>query len=181
MLQHYQDCLQTTKDVVAAHKSGPVTAKGEGQRQPTIIHAILHSDLPAAEKTVARINDEVGTVTGAAFETAAQSIRTILYHLYSDRDMLRRLRAELASARKESGGNDDDDGQIHLATLEQLPYLTGIIREGLRLSPGLATRLARVAPDRDLTYGQWSIPAGTPVGMTGMEMTPSVFFFLLLC
>lgn len=130
---------------------------------PTIIHAILDSDnLPESEKTVVRINDEVGTITGAAFETAAQSIRTILYHLYSDPKMLHRLRAELAAAKK------DKDGSIPVATLEQLPYLTGIIREGLRLSPGLATRLARVAPDRDLTYGQWSIPAGTPVGMTGM-------------
>lgn len=131
--------------------------------QPTIIHAILGSDnLPDYEKTVTRINDEVGTITGAAFETAAQSIRTILYHLYSDPNMLHRLRAELA------GTNKDKDASIPVATLEQLPYLNGVIREGLRLSPGLATRLARVAPDRDLTYDQWSIPAGTPVGMTGM-------------
>lgn len=133
---------------------------------PTIIHAILDSDLPAPEKTVIRINDEVGTITGAAFETAAQSIRTILYHIYSDPNILHRLRAELADAKR---GND---GSISVATLEQLPYLTGIVREGLRLSPGLATRLARVAPDRDLTYGQWSIPAGTPVGMTGMSYSP---------
>lgn len=38
---------------------------------------------------MARINDEVGTITGAAFETAAQSIRTVLYHLYSDHEMLK--------------------------------------------------------------------------------------------
>lgn len=108
-----------------------------------------------------RINDEVGTVTGAAFETAAQSIRTILYHLYSDPELLGRLRAELANAHRE------EDGEYSVAVLEQLPFLTGVIREGLRLSPGLATRLARVAPDRDLFYGQWRIPSGTPVGMTG--------------
>lgn len=129
---------------------------------PTIIHAILNSDLPAPEKTVLRINDEVGTITGAAFETAAQSIRTVLYHLYSNPNMLQRLRDELAGAKKAN------DGSIPVAILEQLPYLTSIIREGLRLSPGLATRLARVAPDRDLAYGQWRIPVGTPVGMTGM-------------
>lgn len=128
----------------------------------TIIHAILHSNLPSSEKTVERINDEVGTITGAAFETAAQSIRTVLYHLYSDPEMLTRLRAELANAHR------DEDGDLSVAVLEQLPFLNGVIREGLRLSPGLATRLARVAPDRDLVYEQWTIPAGTPVGMTGM-------------
>lgn len=96
-------------------------------------------------ETVARINDEVGTITGAAFETAAQSIRTVLYHLYSDPEMLRRLRAEVAGTRKVG------ESHINVSVLEQLPYLTGIIREGLRLSPGLATRLARVAPDLDLS------------------------------
>lgn len=113
-----------------------------------------------------RINDEVGTITGAAFETAAQSIRTVLYHLYSDPAPLARLRAELAGAQRV------EDGGHSVAALERLPFLTGVIREGLRLSPGLATRLARVAPDRDLFYGQWRIPAGTPVGMTGTWEPP---------
>lgn len=111
---------------------------------------------------MARINNEVGTITGAAFETAAQSIRTILYYLYSNPETLSRLRFELTNVKR------GEDGRISIAALEQLPYLTGVIREGLRLSPGLATRLARVAPDRDLLYNQWTIPSGTPVGMTGM-------------
>ncbi|KUI65705.1 Trichodiene oxygenase [Cytospora mali] len=99
-------------------------------------------------KTVARINNEVGTITGAAFETAAQPIRTILYHLYSDREMLRNLRAELANAHR------GEDGEFSIAVLEKLLFLDGVIREELRLSPGLATRLARVASDRDLYYDQ---------------------------
>lgn len=47
--------------------------------------------------------------------------------------------------------------------------------EGLRLSPGIATRAARVA-DKDLFLGggsgggDWRIPAGTPVGMTMILM-----------
>lgn len=80
--------------------------------------------------------------------------------------MLDRLRSELDQVVKEHG----NDGNLPLSTLEQLPFLTGVVREGLRLSPGLATRLARVAPDRDLFYYQWRIPAGTPVGMTVLLM-----------
>lgn len=107
---------------------------------------------------MARINDEVGTIPGAAFETVAQPIRTVLYHLYSEPEMLRRLRTELANVQSQN------DGHISVAVLEQLPYLTGVVREGLRLSPGLATRLARVAPDHDLAYAKWTIPAGTRLG-----------------
>ncbi|GAW17294.1 hypothetical protein ANO14919_067490 [Xylariales sp. No.14919] len=38
--------------------------------------------------------------------------------------------------------------------------------ESLRMSPALGTRMARIAPGRDLFYQHWRIPAGTPVGMT---------------
>ncbi|KAI1493517.1 cytochrome P450 [Biscogniauxia mediterranea] len=51
-------------------------------------------------------------------------------------------------------------------TLEQPPYLTAVITEGPRLSPGVATRSARNAPDRELAYKERLIPRGTPVGMT---------------
>lgn len=139
---------------------------GEGAPTKTIVHAILELNLASAEKTVERINDEVGTITGAAFETAAQSIRTILYYLYSDPATLARLRNELSQAAEKYGSGE----KIPLPVLEQLPFLTGCVCEGLRLSPGLATRLARVTPDRDLFYGQQRILAGTPVGMTVLLM-----------
>lgn len=38
--------------------------------------------------------------------------------------------------------------------------------EGLRLAPGIASRTARIAPDRELVYDGWTIPVGTPVGST---------------
>lgn len=132
----------------------------------TIVHEILDSDLPQAEKTVERVSDETSTVAGAAFETAAQTTRVILYYLYSSPDLLSRLRSELDQATKKHG----NELHLPLSTLEQLPLLTGVIREGLRLSPGVGTRLARVAPDRDLFYEQWRIPARTPVGMTALLM-----------
>ncbi|RYP27099.1 hypothetical protein DL767_007796 [Monosporascus sp. MG133] len=68
---------------------------------------------------------------------------------------------------KSFGNLDADDFR---AELEKLPYLTAVLSEGLRFSPALATRMARVAPDRDLVYGKQRIPAGTPVGMTALLM-----------
>ncbi|KAI4865862.1 cytochrome P450 [Hypoxylon rubiginosum] len=85
-----------------------------------------------------------------------------LYHIYSSFEVLRRLRTELAAAaRQKSAGSD-----LCLSELEQLPYLTAVLIEGLRLSPAIATRDARAAPDRDLHYEGWRIPVGTQVGMT---------------
>ncbi len=59
---------------------------------------------------------------------------------------------------------------FELRKLEQLPYMTSVLMEGLRLSPAIGTRMARIASDRDLVYGEWIIPAGTPVGMITVRM-----------
>jgi cytochrome P450 len=103
-------------------------------------------------------------VSGAGFETSASVLRLILFHVFTNRDILLQLRNELVSAKTASHET------LELVKLEQLPYLTSILMEGLRLSPGIATRLQRIAPDKELVYKQWRIPAGTPVGMTNMWM-----------
>ncbi|CAG9982715.1 unnamed protein product [Clonostachys byssicola] len=127
----------------------------------TIIHEIIHSKLPASEKQFPRIFNDAATVAGAAFESTASVLRVILFNLYTDSSMLQRLRAELADASANSA-------ELDLKTLEQLPYLTSVVMEGLRLSPAIATRMARVAPERDLFYENQRIPAGTAVGMTSI-------------
>lgn len=147
--------MRITQEIVTAKSSS-----SDRDSTHTLVHDILASNLPPAEKTVIRINEEVATVTGAAFETSAQSLRLILYYVYSDPDILQRLRAELSGI---------EDGAL-LSQLEKLPYLTAVLMEGLRLAPGLATRMARIAPDRELVYEDWVIPAGTPVGMTTILM-----------
>jgi cytochrome P450 len=128
-----------------------------------MVHAIIQSDLPAVEKTFDRIFEEIATVTGAGFETTANTLRLILYHVYTDDEILRRLRKEIAFIPTEPSE------PIALKKLEQLPYLTAILMEGMRLSPAVASRGARIT-DKDLFYDDWRIPAGTPVGMTTLLM-----------
>jgi len=154
--------MQTTRNIMS---SKPAQLDAE-DAPPTLVHSILQSSLPPSEKSFDRINDEVSTVLGAALETTAQTLRVVLYYIYSDPSMLHRLRAEVVNAAK-----DAEVGKgVPLKVLEQLPFLTAVLMEGLRLSPGLATRLARIAPDRELVYDRWTIPAGTPVGMTMLLM-----------
>ncbi|KAK4209717.1 putative cytochrome P450 E-class, group I [Rhypophila decipiens] len=138
----------------------------DGQRR-TIVHEIFDSDLLEEDKSVARVFADVATVTGAGFETTASVLRLIVYHVFSNPAILGRLRDELAHA---TSGSDDGSSTLPLQTLEQLPYLTAVLMEGMRLSPALATRLQRIAPDRELIYDRYRIPAGTPVGMTTLLM-----------
>ncbi|RYP45943.1 hypothetical protein DL769_011423 [Monosporascus sp. CRB-8-3] len=160
------DMAKTTE----ALRSGSTGGKMNQNSPPTVVGAIMDSDLPPAEKTAERLSDEVITVAGAAFETTAYTLSVTLYNVYCNPQILQRLRAELLSA----GLNKRE---TNLAELERLPYLTAVLLEGLRFSPALATRMARVAPDRDLLYGKQRIPAGTPVGMTAllMHLDPEVY------
>ncbi|KAH7309892.1 cytochrome P450 [Stachybotrys elegans] len=132
----------------------------------TIVHQIAESSLPPEEKVFKRVFADVATVTGASFETTASVLRLIVYHVWSNPLILGQLRAELAQAASES----NSEQSLELRTLEQLPYLTAVLTEGMRMSPGLGTRLQRIAPGRELVYGKWRIPRGTPIGMTALQM-----------
>ncbi|KAI0914391.1 cytochrome P450 [Ustulina deusta] len=153
--RYLQQTEQDTRELMAtAQGSSP-----DDKTNRTLVHEIIHSSLPPADKTFERTLEEVATVTGAGYETTANTLRLILYHVYANKDILRNLRRELAPV------NTTELGASPLNELEKLPYLTGVLMEGLRLSPGISSRAARVT-DKDLVYKDWRIPAGTPVGMT---------------
>lgn len=148
----YQDQYQDTEKQVKQASSSTIEQKTASER--TIINEILESKLSASDKSAQRIYEDVSTICNAAFETTANVLRLVLFHVYNNPSILQRLRTELESVKKGD-----------LKTLEQLPYLTAVLKEGLRLGGGTSTRLQRVSP-KDLFYGEWTIPAGHPVGMT---------------
>ncbi|KAI1205170.1 cytochrome P450 [Annulohypoxylon truncatum] len=141
--------MNDTKNLMKA----AVSPDDDGPR--TLVHEIMQSKLPPPEKSFERVFDDMSTTTGAGFETTAAVIRIATFHIYNNSKILQKLRAELTAA-----------PDRELKTLEQLPYLTAIIMEAMRLAPAIATRSARIAQDKDLVYADWRIPAGTPVGMT---------------
>jgi cytochrome P450 len=128
-----------------------------------MVHSIVDSNLPQSDKTLDRVFEEVATVTGAGFETTANVLRLILYHVCTNQEIIGLLREELVQLQSDSSSS------IELKTLEQQPYLTAIVMEGMRMSPGVASRAARIT-DKDIVYDHWRIPAGTPVGMTSLLM-----------
>ncbi|KAI0143700.1 cytochrome P450 [Xylariaceae sp. FL1272] len=168
-----RDMENTAKEIHSSWLQTKGHPSSSDQVKATVIDTILDSDLPPEEKTPERLKDEVITVADAAFETTAYSMCKTLYHIYTDNSILKRLRAELHS----HGITGAETATTILADLERCEFLTAVLTEGLRLSPAIATRSARVAIDRDLMYGDWNISAGTPVGMTTLLMhtNPDVY------
>ena len=117
-------------------------------------------ELPAWEKSRPRLVAEAQSLVGAGTLTSGHTLAITSYHILDNPPMLKRLLVEL------EGAMPDPTKCVGWQALEQLPYLSAIINEGLRLSYGVLHRLSRVHPDRSLEFGEWTIPPGTPVGMT---------------
>lgn len=141
----------------------------EALSHPTIFHEILDSKLPESDKSHARLSDEAQVLMMAGTLTTAWVLEVSSFHLIRSPALLRRLKAELHAA------IPDADAAVALADVEPLPFLNAVIKETLRLTYGVAGRLARVADEElrlhDAATGRtWTIPAGTPVGMSNAQL-----------
>ncbi|MCJ1384873.1 hypothetical protein MMC17_007991 [Xylographa soralifera] len=138
---------------------------------PTIFHELFNSDVPAAERSAQRLVDEGITLLGAGTVTTAHVLSTTVYHIVANPSILQKLQAELYNLMP------DRNSKPKLVQVERLPYLTAIVKEGLRITGGIIHRSQRVAPDRSLQYQNWTIPPGTVVSMSGYmnHINPAIF------
>ncbi|KIW82858.1 hypothetical protein Z517_02101 [Fonsecaea pedrosoi CBS 271.37] len=144
-------------------KSDPETMRAirtEKRRKDTIFAQILSSDLPEEELSDERLVDEGVLIATAGSETTAWAVTITTYHVMKNPDVLAKMRAELAGVEVPPG-----DPVAPWTSLEKLPYLTAVIKEGVRMAGGMLSRLPRIY-DRPIQYKEWTIPAGTPVAMT---------------
>ncbi|KAI1620452.1 putative cytochrome P450 [Exophiala viscosa] len=156
-LMAWQQLIRAQVDGIIANNR---TSGGEKKATGTIFQALLDSDLPDQEKSADRLQDEGQTLVGAGSETTAKSLSVITFYLLDDKQKLAKLRAELKTVMP------TPTSDVSLTALEQLPYLTAVINEGIRLMYGVTTRLPRVSPTEPLRYKDWVIPAGTPVAQS---------------
>jgi len=153
VIRHHRN---TRKHVSAILRHDPATEKNTN----TIFHELRDSDLPPSEKTMPRLADEGNILIGAGSETTAQVLAVLSFHLLDNPSILAKLREEL------DGVMPTVTTEVKWTQLEQLPYLTAILKEGLRISSPVLTRLPRISPNETLQYGTWTIPAGIPVSMS---------------
>ncbi|KAJ6151045.1 hypothetical protein N7470_007639 [Penicillium chermesinum] len=110
--------------------------------------------VPSSEKELSRLQDDAIFLMMAATDAPAQVLAITLFHILNNPAVYARLKEELFSAL---------DNAREVPTFEQLeniPYLNAVVREGLRLSSVVTTRLPRSAPDEVLQFQEWQIPPG---------------------
>ncbi|KAI1869857.1 hypothetical protein JX265_003309 [Neoarthrinium moseri] len=158
--------IEKIKDEISKEKD-----HDEFHEKTSIFHHILRSDLPESEKDPARLKREAFALLAAGTITTAGTLTTITYFILANPEIEKRLRVELKRV------TDCYPNQVPRWTdLEKIPYLTGCIKEGLRIARFMR-RNPRISPDTDLKYKQWTIPKNTPVGMSicHMHMDPEVY------
>lgn len=72
----------------------------------SMVYTIMHSDLPPSDKTFEHVFEEVAIATGAAFETTANVLRLVLFHVYSNDEILRRLREDIGAIAVDVDNNE---------------------------------------------------------------------------
>ncbi|KAJ5100196.1 cytochrome P450 [Penicillium angulare] len=130
----------------------------------TIFVEILNANLPAAEKSFARLKDEGIGIVGAAIETTKLANMVIIFHILHNPQILSCLQTELEEV------IPDPESPPPLSALEKAPYLAACIQEGLRLAYGTTARSQRISRHRPLQYKNWIIPQNAMVGMDAYHM-----------
>ncbi|RAL66792.1 hypothetical protein DID88_007575 [Monilinia fructigena] len=128
----------------------------KGEKRSIFYELRDNPSLPPAEKNALRLEHEATLLVMAGTESTAKSIAIAHFHLLNNPQCMAKLRAELDTVPESASWSQ----------LEQLPYLSGCIAEGNRLSFGVTARVCRIAPDETLQYKQYAIPPGTPVSQT---------------
>ncbi|KAE8415948.1 putative benzoate 4-monooxygenase cytochrome P450 [Aspergillus pseudocaelatus] len=148
------------RQVEAIRHDEDTAYKKAGHR--TVFHELLDSKLPPAELQRNRRRDEAFSLVTAGSGTTAYVLRGTAYHIAANPSVRQRLHDELVAT------IPDPQQFPTLTTLEQLPYLTAVIQEGLRLCDSVTHRISRQFPDQPLQCRGIFIPANTTVGMTAM-------------
>ncbi|TQV90374.1 cytochrome P450 [Cordyceps javanica] len=120
---------------------------------------------PAATKDYkvpakAEVSDELTMLLTAGSDTSSTAIISAIYYIQRHKNVLSELRSEL----REAFPSLQDE--ISYETVKELPYLTAVIKEVLRLSHPLPGRLPRIIPSSGYSLYGNELPRGTSIHMS---------------
>ncbi|KAG8415885.1 hypothetical protein J3459_013946 [Metarhizium acridum] len=146
-----QQCAQWVAEVRERHQNG-VYRDESGQQ--TVFDAILEAE---PQRTTKGLVDEAFSLVIGGTETTVTTITYGVWCILKSPEVQKKLLDELDKV------ETNNDGLMEYQNLVNLPYLTAIIQETLRISspaPGILTRLV---PAGGTTYSKYFLPAGTSV------------------
>ncbi|KAG9187033.1 hypothetical protein G6011_10141 [Alternaria panax] len=151
---------------ISDRQSRPVDHNSLGSKD------FLSRFMDAKKKDQAFISDErvlALTVANvfAGSDTTAITLRAIFYYLLRNPESMKKLLVEI-------GGSKD---LISWEESRNLPYLTAVIKEALRIHPAAGLPLERVVPSGGTSLCSTFIPSGTIIGCSAwvIHMNKSVF------
>ncbi|KAI9147447.1 Cytochrome P478 monooxygenase [Paramyrothecium foliicola] len=175
LYKHWLETLQVVRDAVKEVRK-EVSSDIKPTRR-TVFHELIDigSSRSSSDKLQDSLSDEVVfadalQLTGAAAETAGATIERGVYEVLSNAGVYKKLTQELRDAFPSLEA-------MNMAALEKLPYLGGVVREALRLHPGIPGRLPRVVPLGGLALNQTTLPPGTVVSMSAYTIHQNATVF----
>lgn len=149
----------------------------ESMTRRSMVHSMRDANhLPASERDPERIVDELSLILSAGSEPTARTLSVASYYLLTNPDTLSTLRKEILAIIPAGASLDD----VPYATLENLPYLSAVVNEGIRITHGVVSRLPRLIPqssNEKLVYKGRTIPKGVAFSMSSYYVTtdPNIF------
>lgn len=115
--------------------------------------------------SVSEVRAQCKDLIFAGTDSTGMNLATILFHLVRNPQCYSSLRQEILTA----DPSFDD--------LQSLPWLRGVVKEGLRLSMANPSRLPRVVPQQGWTFKETFFPPGTVISCTpySLHLNPTVF------
>ncbi|KAF9885046.1 hypothetical protein FE257_000777 [Aspergillus nanangensis] len=167
----YALALMNQKKAIQQHTTDMLDGNMAKSERESIIGTIAGPNGPDHMKHPMDLTNDGWSLIIGGTETTARSLSLGAFHLFTNATMRKKLREELRSVMPTA------DARPTWNQLEQLPYLSGFVCEALRLSTGIASRSARVAPTEALVYKDYVIPPKTLVSQTNYFtlMDPTIF------
>ena len=159
----YGQLYEVQKDLLKEIKKlkSAKAEKHDGDKQQSVLSSILEDpDLHPNEKNNQRVLDEAQLLIAAGLLTTAWALSVGSFHIINNPHIYKTLRAELEDAIRDPTTED----AFQWTQLEKLPYLSGCIKESIRLSQPVTHRSQRQY-NESIKYGDWVIPPRTPIGM----------------
>ena len=128
--------------------------------------------MPDSEKEIERLVQEGQVLVAAGSETTGRALYVSAFHILTNPHILQSLRDAIAPVMP------TPTSKPTWAQLEQIPYLTALIKESLRHAGSVSTRLSRISPkDHPIRYKGWTFPPGTPVSLTPYDVLSDPHIF----
>ena len=141
-------------------------APQERQDILSLLMAARHEDGSPLDRQ--HLRDELITLLFAGHETTGLSLSWALYHLHREPEVLAKLRKELADCPPELADKPD--------AVAQLPYLSAVCSETLRLHPLVPVMPPRLVK-RPFPFLGYTLPPGTlvTIGTTRVHKRPELY------